>query len=468
MRHMPLSPFIIVPILIVAADLLLWDAVPGIGLALLLVAAGLSLIGRFPGLMRSIVGMTALTGLTLSVIAGVVDQGPLPIICAITALLSAAIIGRCAHMPDALTFLERGLPGLLRVISQPFCDARLALRWRRLHGGPPWRALGWLVPLGFGAIFAGLFIAANPVLGNQLSAMGEWLATLLTVPAPLRVMLWWLCGMSGWLLVRGRWNNRQTTSRRQPRETYDSLQINVIAKQRIDRVIRSLMVFHVLFAIQNGCDALYLWGGITLPDHMTYAEYAHRGAYPLIATALLAATFILVWFRPGSAVQTDRWCRHLVIGWLAQNLLLLGSALWRLHLYVDVYGLTRWRIAAGIWMILVGIGLALIAWRIRHHLLNRWLINANLTSLATVLLALAWTDVDGAIARHNLAHPDTATDLTYISSLGPAALPALRAAARAGNIQAGAAADRLLLQVHADLKDWRSWTLAREQWAEER
>jgi hypothetical protein len=33
---------------------------------------------------------------------------------------------------------------------------------------------------------------------------------------------------------------------------------------------------------------------------MTLAEYAHRGAYPLIVTALLAALFVLIAFRQGS------------------------------------------------------------------------------------------------------------------------------------------------------------------------
>ena len=52
-------------------------------------------------------------------------------------------------------------------------------------------------------------------------------------------------------------------------------------------------------------DFVYLWGGKTLPDGMSYAEYAHRGAYPLIATALLAGAFVLVALRPGSETESD-------------------------------------------------------------------------------------------------------------------------------------------------------------------
>ena len=71
-------------------------------------------------------------------------------------------------------------------------------------------------------------------------------------------------------------------------------------------ILRSLIVFNLMFAVQTMLDAAYLWGGVALPDGMSYASYAHRGAYPLIVTALLAAGFVLVAMRPGSATSADR------------------------------------------------------------------------------------------------------------------------------------------------------------------
>ena len=50
----------------------------------------------------------------------------------------------------------------------------------------------------------------------------------------------------------------------------------------------SFLALNALFALQTAMDMTYLWGGVALPDRMTYASYAHRGAYPLIVTALLA------------------------------------------------------------------------------------------------------------------------------------------------------------------------------------
>ena len=58
-------------------------------------------------------------------------------------------------------------------------------------------------------------------------------------------------------------------------------------------------MFNLLFAVQTVLDVIYLWGNTTLPADISYASYAHRGAYPLILTALLAAGFVLAAMTPG-------------------------------------------------------------------------------------------------------------------------------------------------------------------------
>ncbi len=109
---------------------------------------------------------------------------------------------------------------------------------------------------------------------------------------------------------------------------------------------------------------------------MTHAAYAHRGAYPLIVTALLAAACRLITMRPGSETSGDRLIRALVYLWTAQNIVLVISSILRLDLYVSIYSLTYWRVAAFIWMGLVAVGLVLImarhrAWEIQRMALCR-------------------------------------------------------------------------------------------------
>ena len=139
-------------------------------------------------------------------------------------------------------------------------------------------------------------------------------------------------------------------------------------------ILRALVIFNMLFALQTGLDAAYLWGGAALPDGLSYAAYAHRGAYPLIATALLAAGFVLAALRPGSTTSADPVIRRLVYAWVAQNIMLVISSILRLDLYIGIYALTYWRVAAFVWMGLVAAGLALIIARIALGKSNEWLL----------------------------------------------------------------------------------------------
>ena len=49
--------------------------------------------------------------------------------------------------------------------------------------------------------------------------------------------------------------------------------------------------------------------------------------------------------------------RNLVYLWIAQNVMLFVSSMLRLDLYVEEYALTELRLAAGVWMGLVAVGL---------------------------------------------------------------------------------------------------------------
>ncbi len=64
--------------------------------------------------------------------------------------------------------------------------------------------------------------------------------------------------------------------------------------------------------MQTLSDLAFLWGGLRLPEGITHADYAHRGAYPLIVTALLAAVFVLAAMHRGGAGERSVLIRRLV------------------------------------------------------------------------------------------------------------------------------------------------------------
>ncbi len=239
-------------------------------------------------------------------------------------------------------------------------------------------------------------------------------------------------------------------------------------------ILRSLLVFNALFAVQSLLDATYLIGGAALPDNVTLAQYAHRGAYPLVVTALMAALFVVVALREGSEAKANRSIRGLVYVWIFQNVLLVLSSVYRLDLYVQSYALTYLRTAAFIWMGLVAMGLVLIVARLLFGKTSEWLIGTNMAIAGLVLYACCFFNFADIIARSNLERDEP--DYRYALDLGVDALPAIDTKLdqiqnvpitwfyfpkAEGYIQRPITQWRTIAaHSHADsMQDWRAWTL---------
>ena len=189
-------------------------------------------------------------------------------------------------------------------------------------------------------------------------------------------------------------------------------------------VRNALLMFNVMFALQTGLDLAIVSGGAALPEGLSYASYAHRGAYPLVVTALLAGVFAIL----AQPYLNGPVMRALMIGWVAQNVALVASSMLRLDLYVDVYGLTHMRFAAFVWMGLVAVGLALMIWQLWRGLTARWLFEIKGLALAVVLYEMCFVNISGIVARDQLARTDGF--VWYVCELGEGALPAIYEAKR--------------------------------------
>src|SRR5262249_28244214 len=134
---------------------------------------------------------------------------------------------------------------------------------------------------------------------------------------------------------------------------------------------------------------------------------------------------------PGSDSRQSPLIRWLVYLWIAQNVMLVMSSLLRLDLYVEVYSLTYWRVAAFIWMLLVAAGLVLIMIQIATKRSSAWLVGVNLISLALTLYVCSFVSFARIIAEFNVTHSKELTgegtmlDIGYLWSLGPSAIPAI-------------------------------------------
>jgi hypothetical protein len=412
--------------LVVAGDILLWTHEPGIGLFIffgLLIAGILVLHPHKLGEGRTVVlFLVALLSIapiveTTSLWALVTAQGGLT-------LLALGISGQLPRFDDwGGAFARFGTLAPVRLLGDAL---RLIGQGGRRTSGQFSRALAvWLVPLAFAAIFILLFSAANPVV--ELGLRTIRLDRLLELLDPMRMFVWAFVAAAAWPFLVPRllaWTPALPMQGPvMPRA--ESLLFGH------DAIRNSLVVFNAMFAVQTIMDLMFLWGGVRLPEGMTYAEYAHRGAYPLIVTAILAGAFVLAAMRRNGPGETSSLIRTLVYLWIAQNVWLVISSLLRLKLYVEEFHLSEMRVAAGVWMVLVGIGLVLIVLRIALGKSNKWLVMCNLAALSVTFWLAAVVDTRSVIAFYNVRHAQEVTgqgvplDSYYMYNLGPAAIPAL-------------------------------------------
>jgi hypothetical protein len=307
-------------------------------------------------------------------------------------------------------------------------------------------------------LFLLLFTIANPLIGELVARLDP--LTAAGALSPVRLIFWMFAGALIWRLL----------SPRLPRFTLalDDRGLG-LPGAGLASVRLSLLAFNALFLLQNGLDLAFLWSGAALPDGMTYARYAHRGAYPLIATALLAGAFVLLTTRSGSPMARDPLIRQLVTLWIAQNLFLVASTMLRTLAYIDAYSLTELRIQALVWMGLVAAGLALICVRLWLGRSSTWLVNANLLAVLLVLGASVWIDYDRIAAGWNVRHArevggrGTALDLCHLSRMGDSALlPLIELEARpiplALRDRVRWVRSRAYRNLAAEQASWQSWT----------
>src|SRR5690606_4604956 len=212
-----------------------------------------------------------------------------------------------------------------------------------------------------------------------------------------------------------------------------------------------LLLVDLLFLAFVWIQAFYLFGGqahLALAEGVTYASYARRGYFELLAVALvaLALLLLLVWLTP----RASRRARWLFNG--AGSLLLalvgvmLASAFYRILLYESAYGLTRLRLYVHVSLVWLAL---LLAWTLltlwlpggEPHTTHRFATGAFFAALG-FLLSLNLLNPDALIARYNLGHylaggqfqPEagaadlrvaTGIDAAYLTWLGDDAVPVL-------------------------------------------
>jgi hypothetical protein len=213
----------------------------------------------------------------------------------------------------------------------------------------------------------------------------------------------------------------------------------------------------VLFLVAQ---ATVIFGGhgyLERTTGLTYAEYVHQGFGQLtVATAL---TLLVVWAATRKAPRetpADRaWLRASLGLLCALTLVVVASALYRMHVYQEAYGFTTLRLVVDVfegWL-----GLLVVATMVGGLALRaRWLPRFALLSGAAALLGLVALNPDAWVAQRNIDRWEETGDVdwTYLAGLSDDAVPVLT------DLPDDVVACPLAGREAAD-DDWLEWNLGR-------
>lgn len=328
----------------------------------------------------------------------------------------------------------------------PWQDARVVIRSERARSVV--RGLAVTAPIV--ALFGALFLAADSIFAGYVSSAVPRIGST----APLHIVFvavtaWLAAGLLRDLLA--------------PREDARMVSAESLLRRRLPlrlgetEVVMALLALDVLFLGFVVVQAGYLFGGRGMVEahaHLTYAQYARHGFFELVAVSLLVLPVLLA----VNAIARTRRVRALSAVLVALELVVALSALQRLRIYQQEYGLTQLRLYAVcvvLWLMCVFVWASATILRGR---VRRFAVGAVIAGfVATAALNVA--NPDALIARTNLSRPRV--DVAYLARLSDDAVPTM--VTRASQLPPP---DRdrlraLLAARRTPTDSWLSWNLSR-------
>ncbi|WP_411107457.1 DUF4153 domain-containing protein [Streptomyces sp. cmx-4-9] len=336
------------------------------------------------------------------------------------AILCTALLGALALHGS------RTWPGVL-LSPLGFADAAVSgigWAWSGLHAVGRGSKERWLpvakaaaVAVGLLLLFGTLFSSADAAFADLL---GDLMPDISLVDGPLRIVLFLFGALVALTAARAaaaplRWDRIEVAPG--------------TPRSRIEWAL-PLILLNLLFAGFNAVQLAVLFGGydkVLKSTHLTYAEYARQGFWQLLWATLLTLAVIalaLRWAPRGK--PGDRRFVRVVLGVLcALTLVVVASALRRMDLYVDAYGLTQLRVSVAAMELWLGLVIVLIV--AAGVFGARWLPRAVVGSAAGAVLVFGLLSPDGMVAERNVARFEETgkIDLAYFQSLSADAVPAL-------------------------------------------
>ncbi len=298
------------------------------------------------------------------------------------------------------------------------------INWRK-RGKTAGRILvGLVLALPVLAVFGALLSSADPIFSNQLTAffklfdirrLGEYILRLTYILILAFVF-------------SGVYLHAVHPTKEEARPDPDQTWLKPFLGWIESTVVLGLV--DLMFAIFVGIQFWYFFGGQAniSSSGFTYADYARRGFFELVAVAVISLGLYLglATITKRETVFQQRSFTGLSVFLMAMVLVMLVSAFERLLLYENAYGFTQLRMYTHIFMIWLGLLLAAavvfeIIRRRQHFGL------ALLLCAAGFGLTFGFFNLEDTIAHQNIARARQGLELdtAYLSGLGDDGVPAL-------------------------------------------
>ncbi len=416
----------------------------------LLLATGVALRGDVTLAVLDTLGALALVGASLGTFGGaaVVDRT----LGGLTTMASRLAVAAGFGIASPLVAATRRLP---------------TARWRQSRGPVPAILRGLVIVLPLFLLFVALFSAADAVFARVAGDLTRWHVDLGSLPGRVLVAAFgaWLAGGLLAFVAAG-----------EARVLTDASAWPDRPRLGTTEAVTALVVLDLLFAGFAALQAAYLFGGLdTLQaTGMTYAEYARRGFFELLAVAMAVGVLVLA----VEALVARRSRAYLVaaIGLVLLTGVVLASAFLRLRLYQDAYGWTelRFYVLAAICWLALGAAAAVVALVSDR---SRWLVHGVIGLSIAAGLVLNVVGPVRFVAEQNLAraiHPElvaaggeTGLDAAYLATLGDDALIVLAEALPRLPVGPRAEVEGLLqaraVEEFAGAGSWQAWNLSHER-----
>jgi hypothetical protein len=366
-----------------------------------------------------------------------------PVLAALNLAAALTAIGLAVRQ-GAYGFRLRSLGGEL--VAGPAVLATREVEWGAVRDRGPRLAAaarGFAIAVPLVLVFGGLFAAADAVFAELVAGAFD------VDDGPTHLLALVGCAWTGAALLRHLARRREEPEPGERRQPLGTTEVAV-----------ALAVVDLLFLLFVAVQLRYLFGGaehVQETVDLTYAEYAHRGFFELVAVAVLAGALLLATARLAPRTPVIGLCSSLLVGLV---LVVVASALERLRVYVDAYGLTELRLYVAAFVLWTAAALVWLAATVLRGRPERFVAGATAAALAGVVVLNA-LDPDGTIARTNTSRGEL--DVAYVASLSSDAVPELVEALPRLPAPERFALERALERRDDDAGGLRSWNLGRRR-----